>query len=139
MTEQVLRDANDNDFFDSWIKVKKSIHDKNVIRTIHEGEIWWCGMGKNVGVEINGKNERFSRPILIIKKLSRLNFLAVPLTSQQHVGSWYTSFTFQGKIETASLSQIRTMSTARLYKRIGTVPDTDLQIVKNGLHKLYFG
>ena len=35
MTEQVLRDANDNDFFDSWIKVKKSIHDKNVIRFLN--------------------------------------------------------------------------------------------------------
>ena len=27
------------------------------VPAIKEGEIWWCAMGENIGVEINGKNE----------------------------------------------------------------------------------
>ncbi len=38
--------------FDGWIKIKKEIHFKGSIRTIKEGEIWWCKIGENVGKEI---------------------------------------------------------------------------------------
>ena len=125
------------DDFDDWIEIKKKVHTLGKIPTINEGEIWWCAMGRNVGVEINGKSERFSRPILILKKLSKLGFLGVPLTSQDKVGSWYAGFEFQGKRETAALCQIRVVSVSRLYKKIGRVPKSDLAIVKNAFLKLY--
>ncbi len=41
--------------FQDWIKVKEGLHEGDALRTIKEGEIWWCGVGENVGVEINGK------------------------------------------------------------------------------------
>ena len=94
-------------------------------------------MGKNVGVEINGKSERFSRPILILKKLSKLGFLGVPLTSQDKTGSWYVSFEFQNKKQAAALCQIRVMSASRLYKNMGMVPETDFNLVKNAFLELY--
>ena len=42
-----------------WNKVKGEIHSAGRIPDIHEGEVWWCIVGKNVGIEINGKGERY--------------------------------------------------------------------------------
>lgn len=96
-------------------------------------------MGENVGVEINGKHESFSRPVLILKKLSRFGFIGIPSTSQEHEGDWYASFIFRDKKQTAALAQARVMSVSRLYKRMGTIPNSDLEIVKAGFGRLYLG
>ena len=48
---------------------------------------------KRLDVEINGKHEKFSRPIVVLKKISRFGFMGVPLTSQDHKGNWYVPFT----------------------------------------------
>lgn len=79
-------------------------------------------MGENIGVEINGKCERFSRPVLIFKKLSRFGFMGVPLTSQEHEGEWYVSFVFRDKKQFATLAQARVMSVSRLYEKNGDTP-----------------
>ena len=124
--------------FDEWITQKKHLHNTGGIPVIKEGEVWWCGLGENIGIEINGKNELFSRPVVIVKKLSRYGFLAVPLTSKEHNGTWYASFIFKDKTQYAALAQIRVVSVSRLYKRMGTIPDSDLRIIRKGLQKLYF-
>lgn len=94
-------------------------------------------MGENVDVEINGKNEVFSRPVLIYKKLSRFGFLGIPLTTQKHEGDWYVSFVFKDKTSIAVLSQVRTFSVLRLYRRMGTIPESDFNLVTTGFNKLY--
>ena len=71
--------------FDGWIRVKESLHFEGTFRSIKEGEIWWCSVGENVGVEVNGKQELFLRPVLIMKKLSRFGFMAIPLTSKKNM------------------------------------------------------
>lgn len=123
--------------FDEWNNVKKSLHAVKIPPKISEGEIYWCGFGENVGVEINGKNERFSRPVIILKKLSYYGFLGIPLTSQPHEGSWYVSFDFHNKRQTAVLSQQRVFSTSRLYERMGRLDEKDMQKIKAGFHKLF--
>ncbi len=123
--------------FDEWIKLKEKIHEIGRIPAIKEGEIWWAALGENVGVEINGKNEVFSRPVLVYKKLSRYGFMAIPLTSQSHEGKWYIPFVFQDKKSIATLSQARVMSVSRLYKRMGTISDLDFEMIKEGFRKLY--
>lgn len=122
-----------------WNIVKEDFHKtpNEKIQLLHQGEIWWVGVGENVGVEINGKSEYFSRPVLVLKKLSRYGFMGIPLTSQQHAGSWYENFVFQDRIETAVLSQARVYSANRLYSRIGEIPETDLEKVRASFIKLY--
>lgn len=122
-----------------WNVVKEDLHAtiEKKLQLVRQGEIWWVGVGENVGVEINGKSEYFSRPVLVLKKLSRYGFMGIPLTSQRHFGSWYVTFEFRGKKETAVLSQARVYSVSRLYGRIGQVPDSDLELVRNGFIKLY--
>lgn len=65
----------------------------------------WCGFGENVGIEINGKNDLFSRPVLVFKKFSQYGFLGIPLTSQPHEGTRYVHFRFHGKEQVAVLVQ----------------------------------
>ncbi len=60
--------------FDEWNEVKKNMHSAAYLPRVSEGDVYWCGFGENVGVEINGKNELFSRPVLVFKKLSRFGF-----------------------------------------------------------------
>ena len=122
-----------------WNVVKEDFHctPNSKLQFVRNGEIWWVGVGENVGVEINGKSEYFSRPVLVLKKLSHYGFMGIPLTSQRHKGSWYVPFIFQGNVETAVLAQAKVFSTARLYGRIGQIPDTDLEKVREGFIKLY--
>lgn len=123
--------------FDGWISLKKNMDKLGKLPTINEGEVWWCGVGTNVGVEIDGKGQRYSRPVLVLKKLSKFGFMAIPLTSQPKEGSWYVNFEFLGITEAAAICQARVMSVSRLYGRMGRVPESDLQKVKDGFHKLY--
>jgi mRNA interferase MazF len=127
-----------NKKFFEWIRLKEEIHNLGAIPPLlQEGEIWWCSFGENVGVEINGKNAPFSRPVFIYKKLSRQGFMGIPLTSQPKSGSWYVNFDFRNKAQTACLSQARTMSTSRLLSRMGRLDDRDAEKIKIGFKELY--
>ena len=119
--------------FDGWITIKKRIHGEQLLRSIREGEVWWCRIGENVGSEICGKGRDFLRPVLIIKKLSRFNFIGTPLTSKEHFGSWYVPFAFQGKEEYAVVAQVENISIYRLHYKMGEVPEQDLERVIIGL------
>ena len=122
-----------------WNIIKEDFHftPEEKLQLVRNGEIWWVGVGENVGIEINGKSEYFSRPVLVLKKLSRYGFMGIPITSQKHKGSWYVSFKFKDRTETAVLSQAKVFSISRLYSRLGQVPDTDLEKVRTGFLKLY--
>lgn len=123
--------------FDEWNEVKKDVHNFGRCAAIKEGEVWWCAMGENVGVEINGKGDRFMRPVLVYKKLSHLGFLGIPLTSQKHEGDWYVAFEFRGKKQLAVLAQVKMFSVLRAYRRMGTLPKSDFGFVVRGFNKLY--
>lgn len=88
-------------------------------------------------VEINGKSCQFSRPVVIFKKLSRYGFIGIPLTSQDHSGSWYVQFRFQEKRQVAVLSQMRFFSVGRLYGRMGQLDDEDMRRIRKGFHELF--
>ena len=119
--------------------VKEKMHFVGSLPRIKEGEIWWYAAGENVGVEINGKNDTFSRPILILKKFGALSFLGIPLSTKEHTGSWYADFIFNNQKITAALSQIRLVGTSRLYNKMGQIPENDFVKVKTALHELLFG
>ena len=102
--------------FDGWIKLKEKLHNTRQLRTVGEGDIWWCGLGENVGVEICGKGNLFARPVLVVRKFGRYSFMGVPLTSKEHTGNWYVSFEFKNKKEIAVLAQAETISVSRCSK-----------------------
>lgn len=123
--------------FTKWNKVKIELHKHGRKPKISQGQIWWAGTGKNVGVEINGKNARFSRPVLVYRKLSSVKFMAIPLTSQPHEGSWYVSFMQNGRTEIAVVGDAKIMSVKRLYRMIGRIDDADYDRIRAGFVNLY--
>ena len=124
--------------FPEWIRVKSKLHEIGRTPHIKEGEIWWCAVGENIGVEINGKNKVFSRPVLVLRKYNKYSFLAVPLTSRSHQDNWHAAFEFKGKEQFACLTQVRGMSASRLYDKMGEVSSESLAIVARGFHDLHF-
>ncbi len=124
--------------FLEWIKLKEKLHG-NIHKPPHvtEGEVWWVSLGENIGREINGKNDLFSRPVLVFKKLSRETFLGLPTTSQDRKGSWYVSVKHTGLSVTVILSQARVIDTKRLSSRLGQLDETDLIRVQEGFRNLY--
>lgn len=126
------------DFY-GWIKLKEKLHYGAHVCAIKNGDIWWCGLGENAGTEINGKTKTFARPILVLRKLSRYNFIGVPLTSKEHTGSWYVDFDFQGRKQIAVVAQVRNISVSRLYNKIGTLPEPDLESIRAQLVDLILG
>ena len=123
--------------FDKWIEVKKNLHKVGRIPKVNERDVWWAGCGQNVGVEINGKSERFTRPVVILRKFSRFGVMAIPLTSQKHEGSWWVEIEFLGKREWAVVSQARFISTSRLYSKIGQIPTNDMDNIREGFLDLF--
>lgn len=136
-TKRSFMDKNGNKDFKGWIIIKDKIHDNGKIRVIRNGEIWWCAVGENVGTEICGKGKIFARPVLILRKLNKYSFIGVPLTSKHHKGSWYVTFDFKNRLQTAIVSQVENISVFRLYNKIGEVPDSDLESVRDGLFNLF--
>lgn len=124
--------------FDAWIKVKKKLQYSNKKIFFHEREVWWCSIGENIGVEMNGKGQNFERPVVIFYKLSRDSFLGVPLSTQKHDGTWFVPFNFNDRDQTAFLSQIRVMAAERLTQKIGELSDSDFLAIGEKLFVLYF-
>lgn len=124
--------------FDEWNIEKQRLHSFGRKPDIKNGEVWWCSMGENIGVEINGKGSSFMRPVLVIRKLSKASFIGIPLTSQLHSGSWYVHFRFKSRDEYAVLAQVRTFSVRRLYRKMGSLDDSDMRKVLMRLNEFLF-
>lgn len=124
--------------FLEWIGLKERIHNNNNVPPFfNEGEIWWCAVGENVGIEINGKGNLFSRPVFVYKKLSKDGFLGIPFSTQSKKGSWFIQVSFKGENNIANLSQIRVFSSYRMYEIMGSLDDNDIKKIKNGFLRLY--
>ena len=124
--------------FLEWIGLKEKLHTAiHVPPLFKEGEIWWCAVGQNVGIEINGKGSMFSRPVFVYKKLSKDGFFGVPLSTQIKEGTWYVSVTFQNKEIIANLAQARVLSSSRMYEKIGALDDIDTEKIKTAFSRLY--
>jgi|SRR3989344_538312 len=124
--------------FAEWLGLKERLH--NIFRrppVFKEGELWWCSIGENIGSEINGKSKKFSRPVVVFKKLSGGTFLGVPTTSLNKIGSWYVQVVVHDITETAILSQVRVLDYKRLHEKIGQLDASDFKKLKVGFRKLY--
>jgi mRNA interferase MazF len=124
--------------FLEWFSLKPKLDDRNhKPPLVSEGQIWWCHLGENIGTEISGKSQQFTRPVIICKKLSRYTFLVIPTSTQLKVGSWFVFFTHK-KIEmVACLHQIRVIDYRRLQSLIGEMEGDDFGKIKNSFKHLY--
>ncbi len=126
--------------FLEWVRLKEKLHDGvNRPPLFKEGEVWWCSFGENVGIEVNGKGRKFSRPAIIFKKLSADGFFAIPLSTKIKIGTWYVPITHREIKCVAVLSQARVLSSKRLLEKYGELDAEDFETVRGGFIRLYLG
>ena len=124
------------DFF-SW-SVQK-IHIESSQRSLpnfHEQEIWWCSIGVNIGDEQDGKNKFYERPVLILKKFNKRIAWVLPLTSKKKEGPYYHVITYDNKIATVILSQLRLVSVKRFRRKLSRVSTIQMTEVKNKIIRI---
>lgn len=124
--------------FLEWIGLKERLHSTDHKPPfVSERDIWWISLGENVGSEMNGKGDRFSRPALILKKLAHGFYLVAPTTTKENKGTWYVRVQLDEQDEYVCLNQIRTIDYRRLHSKLGQIDTNDFKKVKEGFKKLY--
>lgn len=126
--------------FDDWHFLKKKLNKIGNPPSFEEREIWWCSIGTNIGHEENGKNELFSRPVLVVRKFNKHIFLGVPLTTKiKEHHRFYHKIYFQENIQSVMLSQIRVWESKRLTKLKGKLSQDQFSNLRNLLGEIIKG
>lgn len=117
--------------FDEWNGVKKNLGFEKERPLVKRGEIFWCSVGINVGVEYDGKGENFLRPVLILKKYSHEIVFGVSLTTKGKKGDWYYQLPHlvAGEESFAVLNQAKVYDTKRFEESLGELSETSLNLV----------
>lgn len=120
--------------FDDWNNLKKLIHKKEINDefNFHSGDVWWTTLGINIGKEINGKNETFERPVLILKVINKHTLYVLPLTSKDHfTDKYHFKVNYEdGGSGVVVFSQMRVVSSNRLLRKLSKINKEDLEEIK---------
>jgi mRNA interferase MazF len=120
--------------FINWTKLKVRLHVSEKVIFTKEKEIWWACLGQNIGVEINGKNQSFERPVLVIKSYNKNATLILPISSKVSTGKFHILFTnHNGEQNIVNLSQLKVISNKRFIRKIGKMNDADYIRIKKEL------
>ena len=133
--------SNENNIYDEWNNIKKRTQKKEFKLTVKPREIYWVKIGKNRGSEEHGKDKDFTRPVIIIRRLTYDLFLGVPLTTTIKNNDYFHSFSYinktRGKIDnSAMILQLKTFSIKRVMNKIGKINKDDFEIIVDKLKEI---
>jgi hypothetical protein len=116
--------------FAGWHIRKLAINSAATTQFFREREIWWTAVGYNVGIEEDGKGAKYSRPVLVLRKLGRRHFYGLPLSTTKAKGTYYFPITTLGVHDNILLAHMREFDARRLANKIGSIdqPTYDLII-----------
>lgn len=122
--------------FDLWNEQKKGLEvcDKHIF--FKEWEVRRTSIWLNIWWESCGKWSTFRRPVLIIKKLSSISCIVLPMTSKYKTGTWFSEIIIHAQRSRILLYQIRIISIKRLQRRYATIDKKDFFIIKEKLKQL---
>lgn len=121
--------------FDKWNQKKKEIHNQVESILYNQREVWWCSLGVNIGVETDGKNDLFARPVIVFRKFNRDMLWALPLTSRPKPNKpFYFHFHLHSEDRVAILSQLRLVSSKRLIRRLGKISHNQFKALNRSMN-----
>lgn len=126
-------------WFDEWNK-KKKILDKRILPDSFfflEREIWWTSIGVNIRTEIDGKNEHFERPVLILKKFNEGEFIGLPISTKKNIGDLYHVIIYKNELNYISLKQIRYYNINRLLRLIRRMDEVEFLIIRDKVMNIF--
>lgn len=109
--------------FDKWNIEKQKLNNRKNVPYFKERDIWWVSFGVNIGYEIDGKNDEFERPAVILSKQGNNNALVVPLTSTVKESYYLVPYIWRGQKKSANVGQIRAIDAKRLLRKMGMMPE----------------
>ena len=104
--------------FDRWNEQKKKIDIREKLIFCNQREIWWCSLGLNIGVEEDGKNQLFERPVLVIKVFNDRMLRVAPLTGKIKEDQHHVTINYNNRNGSVILSQLKTISSKRLSRKL---------------------
>ena len=124
--------------FDQWNNLKKVLEKEERNFFAHPREIWWSSIGLNIGAEIDGKNENFERPVIIIKVYNKHSMIILPITSKEKNDKFHFKIEVVGNNKEGGevrptwikLTQGRVISNKRLLRKIGLVSQEEFTKLK---------
>lgn len=123
--------------YSKWHIEKSNIHETKERPFFDERDIWSVSTGTNIGFEIDGKGDKFLRPMIVIKKFNKESFWGLSMTRSIKKGIYYFSFSFkEGETSTTNLSQLRLVDAKRLCYKIGGMNKKDFEKLKEKLRQL---
>lgn len=122
--------------FEKWNNKKEILHKEKERPFFHEGEIWFCSLGVNIGFEQDGVNDDFLRPVIILKKFNKEICLTLPLTRSYKKGKYYFPIKLKGTESVVILSQVRLIDGKRLQYKVGNIKEADFFQIQKRLARL---
>ncbi len=107
--------------YEAWMKKKEGIEEITRSVFFSEREIWWASLGINIGMEIDGKNENFERPVLVLYKYNKDTLFILPLTTRVHDDIFHYFIEIEEKKLWIKLNQGRVISRKRLIRKKSTL------------------
>jgi mRNA interferase MazF len=123
--------------FDKWNVVKKELDKKENSHRVRPGEIRWCSFGVNIGSEIDGKGNSFTRPVIVVSLAGPELALVIPCSTKIHERPWYIHLDTKLKKISACVHQIKVVSTKRLYDRIEKLSSKTVSELKQKIIEFY--
>ena len=117
--------------FDAWNKNKKELENAPIKKYVHPKEIWWCSLGVNLGAEIDGKNENFERPVIVIKVYNKETMVILPITTKPRADPFHHKIQTAGKTIWVKLTQVRVVSSKRLLRKVDVLDEASFEILKD--------
>jgi mRNA interferase MazF len=121
--------------FDDWNRLKKVTDESNRKVFGYPREVWWCSLGVNIGVEADGENENFERPVLIVKVYNKQSLLVLPLTGRARDDKFHFPLKIKElnrstneiftKTVFVKLTQARVVSNKRLLRKVDVINKVD--------------
>lgn len=122
--------------FDTWNHLKKQLEMRQNPPFANPREIWWCHIGVNIGTEEDGKNDLFERPVLILHIINKSTVRVAPLSSKTLDNQHRIEIMYNTTTGSVILSQVKTISTKRLSRKLARIDKKQFNIVINQLKNL---
>ena len=124
------------------MRLRKKTEKTKRVLTIKQREVWWAKIGKNIGSEEYGKHENFTRPIVVIRRLTNDLVLVVPTTTKiKENNDYFHTVSFfekvkQKKINVTIMILQLVISIKRVLNKIGIIDKNSFQQIQEKLVKI---
>lgn len=114
-----------------WNSNKKELEGTPIKKYVHPREIWWCSLGVNLGAEIDGKNENFERPVIVMRVYNKETMVILPITTRQKDDQFHHKIQTTDKTVWVKLTQMRVISSKRLLRKIDILNEASFNTLRN--------